>query len=138
MMWVELLELAMYVLVALVVWLVCAIALAKIEEGEARDAQRDRAARGMPAADVTGTGRVAGQPSQAENPRPATLRLYKDVEHDHRDYGDEDPAPYGLGTEERPRVARPKREHVKSRRDGIQLSDESQAALLRSIFGEST
>lgn len=131
------LELLMWVLCALVVWLGCAIAIAGTERDETRDAQRDRAARGMPATDVTGTGRVAGQPLQAENPRPAipTVRKYADVESDHRDYGDEDPRPYGLGDPEQPRVARPKRARVDHRRDGVELSDEANAELIRNIFG---
>lgn len=76
-------------------------------------------------------------------------RLYKDVARDHRGHGDEDPPqymtvdpPYGLGDSsydqgvfKKPfRVAKPEKQQP--RRDGIRLSDEANAELLRDIFGE--
>lgn len=159
----EWLELLMWVLCALVVWLGCAIVIASTEsqagastpqpEGQARDVRRPAGETGIARTPFTST-------------PPAAPRLYSNVVHDHRDHGDEDPpryyscrkcgaqffrardglrcpncglvagrfaepedsGPVGLG------VARPA--YVKRRRDGVQVSDEVQAELMRKIFGE--
>jgi hypothetical protein len=181
----EWLELVLYVLIALVVWLGAAIALAQIEASEA----------GLPGP-LPKTSQVAdyGLKARGTGASGASApRLYKDVEHDHRDLGDEDPVPYGLGyigacqkcgarlfrardglrcpmcgllagrlSPPEPLLTDPKqwdpsilqpgpgftkhifdkvrrgvaRPRIAGRRDGIQLSDEANAELLKKIFGE--